>query len=78
MTKTKKTKVMEYMQTKGEISQREAIWIGCYRLAAVIFDLKKRDGIIINTEYREVNNLDGSKSRVAFYSLPKNGDGQNG
>lgn len=66
--RTKKERIIEYMKRFGEITQMDAVNLGCLRLAAQIFDIKK-DGIEIWTEYREVKNRDGSTSRIAAYSL---------
>ena len=63
-----KTKVMNFMRAYGEMSQRDGFNIGVYRLADVVFRMKK-DGVLIHTDYRKVLNADGSSSRVAFYSL---------
>lgn len=65
---TQKVKVMNFMRAYGEISQRDGFNIGVYRLADVIFRMKK-DGVMLHTDYRKVLNADGSTSRVAFYSL---------
>lgn len=65
---TQKVKAMNFMRAYGEMSQRDGFNIGIYRLADVVFRMKK-DGILIYTEYRNVLNADGSTSRVAFYSL---------
>lgn len=65
-TKQQQT-VINYMKSYGEISQREAYWHGVYRLSAVIYEIKK--SIPIRSEWRVVTNADGSKSRVAFYSI---------
>ena len=65
-------KVYEYMKNNGEISQREAYKMGIYRLAAVIWDLKHKAKYFIKSDLREVVNQDGSKTKVAFYSLPDN------
>lgn len=50
----------------GEITQRDAIYMGIYRLASRINDMR-RDGMEITTEMREVTNSDGTKSRIAVY-----------
>ena len=68
MYNTQKNKVMNIMRCYGEISQRDGFNIGVYRVADVIFRMKK-DGVLIHTEIRKVFNADGSTSRVAFYSL---------
>lgn len=65
---TQKVKAMNFMRAYGEMSQRDGFNIGIYRLADVVFRMKK-DGILIHTEIRKVLNSDGSTSRVAFYSL---------
>jgi hypothetical protein len=65
--------ILKYMQEFGEITQREAIYLGCYRLAAVIFVLKKQ-GVSIKTELREVEKSDGTKTRIAAYSLMNGGE----
>ena len=65
---TQKQRILEYMRKHDEITQRDAIWLGCYRLAAQIFDLK-REGNDIQREMRTVTNKDGSHSRIAAYRL---------
>lgn len=65
---TQKERIIEWMKEMGEITQRDAIILGCYRLAAQIFEIKKA-GIGIWTEMRDVKNRDGSTSRIAVYSL---------
>lgn len=66
--KTQRERILEYMKRFGEITQLEAVNLGCLRLAAQIHDMKKQ-GIEIWAEYREVKNRDGSTSRIAAYSL---------
>lgn len=61
-------RVLEHMREFGEISQRDAYKMGIYRLSGRIFDLKAK-GEKINTVLRTVENADGTKARVAFYSL---------
>jgi len=68
MEMTQCEKIYEYMLKHGTITQREAIFLGCYRLASRIFDLKKL-GFRINTEMKKVQNKDGSTSMIAEYSL---------
>lgn len=65
---TQRERILTYMKRTGDITQLEAVNLGCLRLAAQIFDMKKA-GIAIKTEMREVTNRDGSKSRIAAYSL---------
>lgn len=68
MPKTQHEKIIEYLRQHGELSQREAYFLGIGRLASRVHDLKKQ-GYCIITETREVTNADGSKSHVAFYHL---------
>lgn len=68
MARTQHEKIIDYMREVGELSQREAYFMGVGRLASRIHDLKKA-GYNIVTEMREVTNADGSKSHVAFYHL---------
>lgn len=59
-------RVLKYIDQFGEITPRDAVNMGIYRLASRINDLRK-DGVEITTEMREVKNLDGSKTRIAVY-----------
>ena len=61
-------KIMKYMREHGEITQRDAFYLGCQRLASRIHDLKE-SGIGIKTETRKVKNADGTFSHIAVYSL---------
>ncbi len=61
-------KILNYLRNHGEISQREAYFMGIGRLASRIHDLKNQGHCII-TEMREATNADGSKTHVAFYHL---------
>lgn len=70
---TQQDRIIDYMKMNPEITQRDAIWLGCYRLAAQIFDLKRK-GYTIATEIREVVNKDGTTSRIAAYSLVNSPD----
>lgn len=66
-------KIMNYMEKHGEITQRDALFLGCQRLASRIHDLK-RDGVAIKTQTRKVKNADGSESYIAVYSLAEGSD----
>jgi len=66
-------KVLAYMEEHGSITQREAIWLGIYRLSGRIFDLRKEHSI--KTDMIPVTNKDGSISTVASYSLERDADG---
>lgn len=68
MKDTQCTKILDYMKEHGEITQREAIYLGCYRLAARIADIKKA-GTDITKETRRVENKDGSSSYIAVYKI---------
>jgi len=61
-------RILNFMKDKGSITQREAASLGCWRLSARISDLKSR-GYKIYTELREVENYDGSKTRIGVYHL---------
>ena len=60
--------VLRHIELWGKITQRDAYHMGIYRLASRVNDLR-REGVDIKTEMVEVTNADGSKSRVAVYSL---------
>jgi hypothetical protein len=60
------TKIIDYLSRNGEITQRDALWLGIYRLASRINELRKA-GMDITTEMREVTNADGTTSRIAVY-----------
>ena len=68
MKKSQCERIVEYMRRNGEITQRDAFYLGCQRLASRIHDLKEQ-GVGIKTEMIEVKNVDGTKSHVARYSL---------
>lgn len=61
-------KIVAFMREHGEITQRDAIGFGCYRLGARIWDLKAT-GVDIKREMRQVKNADGSRTMIAVYSL---------
>lgn len=65
-------KIKKYMREHGEITQRDALFLGCQRLASRIHDLKEA-GEAIKSETRKVKNADGTFSYIAVYSL-KEGD----
>ena len=65
---TQKGAIVEYMRSKGSITQREAVWLGCYRLSARIFDLRN-DGYEIRTERENVTTKTGGLASIARYSL---------
>ena len=60
---SKKDRILMYMQTYGSITQKDAIDLfDAYRLSAIIYDLKHKDGYDITTE------LEG-KAGYARYTL---------
>ena len=56
------------LKHKEGLTQREAIWLGIYRLGARIFDLKQM-GVKIKTVKEQVTNRDGSTTYIARYFL---------
>ena len=65
MTK-QETKILNWIDRHGEITQRDAFGLGCQRLSARVYDLK-RQGIALKSETRVVRNADGSHSNIAVY-----------
>lgn len=62
-------KVYFYLLKHNEgLTQRDAIWLGIYRLGARIFDLKQM-GVKIKTVKEQVTNRDGSTTYIARYFL---------
>lgn len=62
-------RILEYMQTYGSITDINAIQeLGCHRLAARIYDLKKM-GYEITDEIVEVKNRYGEITHVKRYML---------
>jgi hypothetical protein len=68
MADTQMQRIEKYLESHEWISQREAFLMGIYRLGARIANFKAA-GYEVITEYRQVRNRDGSKSRVAYYKL---------
>lgn len=67
--KTQKDKVLEFLRThENGMTQRQAFHYGIYRLAAVVFELK-REGYDISTEDVKVRNVDGTYSNIGRYHL---------
>jgi hypothetical protein len=65
---TQNEKILTHMMRHGAITQRDAYKMGIYRLGARIWDLKHAGYGVISTP-KEVMNADGSKSRIAEYTL---------
>ena len=65
---TQNERVLAYMRERGSITQREAIWLGIYRLSARIFDLRKA-GYRVQSQWETVENKHGERATIARYSL---------
>ena len=65
---TQEEKIFDYMLLHGNIIQREAVKLGCYRLSARIYDLKKQGHMII-TERVNVVTKDGSRANIGRYRI---------
>lgn len=63
---TQEQRILAYIDRHGEITQREAFNLGCQRLSARIYDLKRK-GIQLKRETRSVRNADGSHSNIGVY-----------
>ena len=61
-------KILAFCKAHGSITQRDAFKLGIYRLAPRIIDLRNA-GYVIGVESMTVINSDGSKSRVAKYTI---------
>ena len=69
MKKTQTERIVEYMEEFDSITPLEAMRdLGCYRLSARIYDLKK-DGADIKKEMIQVRNRFGEFTTVAQYTL---------
>ena len=66
-------KILNYIEEHGSIDARQAYKLGIMRLASRISDLRSA-GIKIRTEMKKVENIDGSSSHVAVYSLLKSSE----
>lgn len=70
---TQNEMVLEYLKTHDDITQFDAfVHIGCARLGARIFDLK-RMGYPIETKMKKVVKANGETTTVGSYSLRKDG-----
>lgn len=66
---TQNQRVLDFMQTHGSISQRDAVAFGCYRLSARIHDLRKA-GHKIKADTKYFKNEHGC-GHYAVYRLEK-------
>lgn len=62
---TQEEQILDFIRTHGEISQRDAVKFGCYRLSARIYDLKDA-GYDIVKEMRSYKN-ETSRGQYAVY-----------
>lgn len=60
-------KIERFMDKYGEITQRDALSLGVYRLASRIHEMRKNTDCPIITEDRKVTNADGTESVIAVY-----------
>lgn len=65
---TQNERVIAYMREHGSITQRDAMWLGIYRLSARIFDLRKA-GYRVQSQWETVENKYGERATIARYSL---------
>lgn len=65
---SQKNDVIEYIKTHGSITQRDANYIGCYRLSARVGELIK-DGVPIVSTMEAGIKANGKPERHARYSL---------
>lgn len=66
-------KIVDYMKEAGGITARDAMYLGCMRLASRIHDLK-RMGYGISSERIKVQNRDGSETYVSCYKIESEPD----
>lgn len=69
-TPTQEEKILRFMREYKHITQRQANRLGVMRLASRISDMRM-DGHKIDVELIPVKNADGTKTRVAQYTLIK-------
>ena len=62
-------RILEYIKVHGSITPFEAFDMGITRLAACIFELRRR-GITVITDTVETVNRYGDKVRFARYRIP--------
>lgn len=63
-----KDRILKYMGEHGSITQREAIYLGCYRLSARIHNMRS-EGIPVITDRINVKSTDGATACIASYRL---------
>ena len=66
---TQYERVLEHLQTKGKLTQKQAINLyGAYRLSAIIYDLRKK-GYRISTGFKTSKNRFGDICTYGVYTL---------
>lgn len=72
---TQNEMILDYLNKYGSITQAEAMaHMGCYRLGARIWELKRR-GIKIKRYMEEGLNRFGTRTRYARYTIQRANDG---
>lgn len=67
--KTQKEMCLDYLQRHGSITPLEALnAFGCFRLSAIIYELRHEDGYVITTRINE------GKKMYAIYELITEGE----
>ena len=67
---SQKDRVLNYINEFGSITPKEAFEdLGAYRLSAIIYDLKHKDGYNIKTEIQSGKNRYGDTTHFAKYSF---------
>ena len=67
---SQKDRVIKYIKDFGSITPAEAFTeLGAYRLSAIIYDLKHKDGYNIRTEIQSGKNRYGDTTHYAKYSF---------
>ena len=67
---SQKDRVIKYIKDFGSITPAEAFTeLGAYRLSAIIYDLKHKDGYSIKTETQKGKNRYGDTTHYAKYSF---------
>lgn len=70
---TQNERVLAYMRENGSITQRDAVWLGIYRLSARVYDLR-RDGYKVASTLETVQNKQGEKAVIARYTIAEGGN----
>ena len=68
MAKAQKLVILDFIKEHGSITQMEAVYLGCYRLSARIFELRQM-GVDIISDIVKVQTRDGGFAWVARYRI---------